>query len=87
MHGYIVIQYALFPIGQLSEEAQESSNKNYSNFRENNTRKMSRISTNTDLIHALSMSSDPMIRSKKKILKPPTTELTTEIKTFINYKL
>jgi hypothetical protein len=53
MHGSIVIQYALLPIGQLSEEAQESRNKDYSNFRENNTRKMSRISTNTDLMHAL----------------------------------
>jgi hypothetical protein len=64
MHRFIVIQYALFSIGQLSEEAQESRNKDYSNFRENNIRKMSKISTNTDLMHALLISSDPVISSK-----------------------
>jgi hypothetical protein len=53
MCGSIDIQYAFLPIEQLSEEAQESRNKDYSNFRENNTRKMSRISTNTDLTHAI----------------------------------
>lgn len=80
MHGSMVIQFALFPIGQLSEEAQESRNKDYSNFRENNTRKMSRISTNTNLMYALLISSDPVISSKRKILKLPTTHLSTEVK-------
>uniref|UniRef100_A0A2S2QNV1 Uncharacterized protein n=1 Tax=Sipha flava TaxID=143950 RepID=A0A2S2QNV1_9HEMI len=89
MHGSIVIQYALLPIGQLSKKRKEESrNKDYSNFRENNTRKMSRISTNTELMHALLISSDPVIFSERKILKSPTTELTTEVKNIliINYE-
>lgn len=53
LHGSIVIKNALVPIELLSEEAQEACNKNNKNFRENHTRKTSRISTNTDLIHAL----------------------------------
>lgn len=53
IHGSIVIKYALFTIEQLSEEKQESRYKDYSNFKENNIRKISRISTNTDLLHAL----------------------------------
>jgi hypothetical protein len=49
---------------------------------------MSRISTNTDLMHALLISSDPVISSKRKILKSPTTELTAEVKNLliINYE-
>jgi hypothetical protein len=41
---------------------------------------MSKISTNTNLMHALLISSDPVISSKRKILKSPTTEVTTEVK-------
>lgn len=48
LHWSIVIKYALFPIGQLLKEAHESRNKDYLNFRENNTRKILKISTNTD---------------------------------------
>jgi len=65
----MVIKNALLSIGQLSEEAQESRNKDYSNFRENHTRKISRLSTNTDLMHVLLISSDPVISYKRKILK------------------
>ena len=69
LHCSIVIKHALVPIGLLSEEAQEAYNKNYKNFRENHTRKTSRLSTNTDLMHALLISSDPVISSKRTILK------------------
>lgn len=42
---------ALILIGLLSEEAQEACNKHYNIFRENHTRKISRMSSNTDLMH------------------------------------
>lgn len=48
MHGSLVIQYALVPIGQLSEEAQEARNKDYIRYREHHARQASRINTNTD---------------------------------------
>lgn len=50
MHGSDVIKYAFLPIELLSEETQESCNKDYKNFRENNICKISRLSTNTDLM-------------------------------------
>lgn len=48
----------------LSEEAEEGRNKNYKRFRRNYKRKISRIETNTDLMHMLLISSDPVITSK-----------------------
>lgn len=72
IHGSIVIKYALLPIGQLSEEAQESGKKDNLRYREHHSRKSSRINTNSDLIHYLLISSDPLISSlsqPKKHLK------------------
>jgi hypothetical protein len=46
---YIVASFFL-PIGQLSEEAQESRNKNIKKYREHFTRKSSRIETEIYLI-------------------------------------
>ena len=83
LHCSIVIKHALVPIGLLSEEAQEACNKNYKNFRENHTRKTSRLSTNTDLMHALLISSDPVISSNRTILKTPFTELPFSVKQLI----
>ncbi|CAI6356901.1 unnamed protein product [Macrosiphum euphorbiae] len=64
VHGSRAIQLALFPIGILSEEAQEARNKDYIRFRRQNTRKTSRIDTNTDILHMFLISSDPLITSK-----------------------
>lgn len=57
----------LIPIGQLSEEAQEARNKESRRYREQFTRKTSRIDTNTDLLHILLISSDPLISSYRKL--------------------
>jgi hypothetical protein len=51
-----VIKNAVLPIGQLSEEAQEAKNKDFKFVREHHTQKISRTSTNEDLL-----SSDPII--------------------------
>jgi len=41
------------------------------------------ISNNTDLMHALLISSDPVISPKRKILKTPFTELPSSVKQLI----
>jgi hypothetical protein len=61
VHGASIIRAALFPIGELSEEAQEARNKDHKNFRLNHTRKMSRTGTNTDLFKLLLTSSCPFL--------------------------
>ena len=45
-HGADMITYAALCVGSLSEEAQESRNKNYRHYREHHSRKMSRVATN-----------------------------------------
>ncbi|XP_061706675.1 uncharacterized protein LOC133517389 [Cydia pomonella] len=67
LHGAIIIENALVPIGELSEEAAESNNKNIKFFRRNHTRKMSRDVTNSDLIHRLLLNSDPVISSSRRL--------------------
>jgi hypothetical protein len=69
IHGAIIITEAMLPIGQLSEEAQESRNKDLKQFREFHARKMSRVSTNEDLLNRLFITSDPLISSLRQL--PP----------------
>ncbi|KAK4871438.1 hypothetical protein RN001_016456 [Aquatica leii] len=61
IHGPIIIETALLPIGQLSEEAQEANNKMLKKYREGYSRKISRDKTNEDIINRLLISSDPPI--------------------------
>lgn len=75
IHGSLVIKYALVPIGQLSEEAQESRNKDYKMYREHHARKSSRVNTNTDLFNFLLISSDPIIAALRSQTKVPSTKL------------
>lgn len=75
IHGSLAIKYALVPIGQLSEEAQESRNKDYIRFREHHSRKSSRINTNTDLFNFLLITSDPIITGLRSKIKVSSTKL------------
>ena len=45
IHGAVIINHASFPIGMMSEAAQESRNKDLRNFREQHTRKTSKKKT------------------------------------------
>jgi hypothetical protein len=72
VHGADIISGAILPIGQLSEEAQESRNKDLNSFRRSHSRKMSRSSTNEDVFNLLPVSSDPLISSLRKLLKKAT---------------
>jgi len=62
-HGKAILCSCILPIGQLSEDAQEAREKHHRKYRELFTRKMSRIHTNTDLLHRLLITSDPVIGS------------------------
>lgn len=75
LHGAEVIEHALLPIGELSEEAQECRNKDYKTWREHHTRKDSRLHCNEDLLHILLVSSDPLISSLRNIKKKELQEL------------
>lgn len=63
IHGASVIEHAILPIGELSEEAQEAKNKDIRRFREYHTRKSSKLKNNEDLFKRLLLSSDPYISS------------------------
>lgn len=61
LHGAKIIESAVLPVGQLTEEAQEANNKIFKHIRLFNTRKYSREATNTDLGRKLLISTDPLI--------------------------
>ena len=79
-HGEDVIKYHLVPLGDLSEEAQEKRNKDYRFYREHNTRKISRNSTNEDLFNILLATSDPFISSIRNQWKVEHRDLDEEAK-------
>lgn len=79
LHGSIIIEEAILPIGQLSEEAQESRNKDLKNFREMHTRKFSRVSANQDLLHRLLITSDPLISSLRQLPPKKSTSICSEV--------
>ena len=66
IHSHQLVRAKPLPIGMLSEEAQEASNKNVKRFRENFTRKTSRKDTNCDLMRRMLCSSDPVISSLRR---------------------
>lgn len=61
IHGGKIIENSLLPIGQMSEEAQESCNKSIKKFRRDFSRKNSREKTMTDVFFRLLVASDPLI--------------------------
>jgi hypothetical protein len=84
IHGADIIRAAIVPIGQLSEEAQESRNKDFKRFRANYTRKSSRKLTNEDLLNILLISSDPLISSLRKVYPKNEHEFFDETLDLIN---
>lgn len=75
IHGATVIENALLPIGQLSEEPAEARNKHF-------RLKFSRESCNLDVFNRLLLSSDPLItsmRPKPKKKNDPFLKETLEL--------
>lgn len=72
MHGSSVIQHAILPIGQLSEEASEARNKHYS-LHNSYARKISRQACHEDVINRLLLTCNPLftsliVQSKKETM-------------------
>lgn len=79
-HGENIMKYHIFPLGELSEEAQETKNKQYKEFRLRHTRKCSRKEQNRDLMKMLQVSSDPLISSlRHNVLNRLDNEITSEL--------
>ncbi|XP_076396765.1 uncharacterized protein LOC143265943 [Megachile rotundata] len=78
IHGPVIIQNAILPIGQLSEEAAEARNKHFRTYRENHSRKCSREACNEDVINRLLLTSDPYLTSIRKIPKKKSRPLLQE---------
>lgn len=77
-HGATVIDLAILPIGQLSEEAAEARNKHFRIYRQNFSRKFSREDCNKDVLNRLLLTSDPFLSSnrqrQRKTRKPFSVE-------------
>ena len=66
IHSSDIIASLPLPVGQLSEDVLEASQKDYKNMRLFHSRKTSRVDTNTDIIHWMLINSDPLITSKRQ---------------------
>ena len=78
VHGPDIVENALLPIGQLSEEAAKARNKHFREYRLSYARKFSRKDCNQDIINRLLLTSDPLLSSigkkKHKLTKPFSKE-------------
>lgn len=83
VHGQKIIENAIFPIGALSEEAQECRNKDYKRYRSMHSRRFSRIATNEDIIHMMLLSSDPYLSKLRPQPKKKSLPLSEETKTLL----
>lgn len=84
LHGGDIIEHAIVPIGQLSEDAQEANHKCFRKYRENNSRKMSRKFNNTDIFNNLLIASDPII-SSRKCIENKIKELSEDVRNLLEF--
>lgn len=73
VHGAQVMEEAILPIGQMSEEAGEARNKHLRKYRVDFARKFSRTECNRDVLNRLLLTSDPLIscsrpKSRRKLV-------------------
>lgn len=80
LHGSSIIKHFGLPIGCLSEEAQEASNKIFRKARAQHSRMISREATNEDIMHYLLISSDPFISSIRIKQEKKLRDLSPEVK-------
>lgn len=85
IHGESVIRhFAILPIGQMSEDAQEARNKDYRRYRLHHSRKCSRSATNEDVFHSLLFTSDPYISSLRAKTDIVSRDLLFEAKVLLD---
>ena len=82
-HGATIIDQAIMPIGQLSEEVAEARNKHFRDYRQNFSRKFSREICNRDIINRLLLSSDPLLSIVRKRLKKKRNAISSEALEFL----
>lgn len=83
-HGALVIEHALLPIGQLSEEAAESRNKHFRLYRQNFARKFSRQNCIQDVMNRLLLTSDVYIScSSRMLITKKRKPLSAEARAFL----
>lgn len=80
IHGSDIIKNAIVPIGQLSEDTQEANHKYFRKYRENHSRKMSRIQHNEDIFNNLMIASDLIISNSRKLIERKKKELSEDVK-------
>jgi len=73
----------IFPVGWLSEEAQEAGNKIFKAAKAHNSRKYSRKANNEDIMHHLLISSDPVISKSRVSKNKKVQDLTMEAKNLL----
>lgn len=78
IHGAEVLEHSLLPIGQMSEDAQESCNKYMIRFREDCARKYSRKKNLEDVFLRFLVYSDPYVSSQREIPKKPSRALLSQ---------
>ncbi|XP_034192452.2 uncharacterized protein LOC117609839 [Osmia lignaria lignaria] len=78
MHGTEIIDSSILPIGQMSEDAQESCHKYFKRFREDFSRKCSRTKNMEDVLLRMLVSSDPFVSSQRQLPKKKLRSLSSE---------
>lgn len=78
IHGPEIIQDAILPIGQMSEDAQEACNKFFAIYRLNFARKNYRQKTMEDVFKRFLLASDPFISSCRKLPAKPMRSLSAD---------
>ena len=78
IHGQVIIESALLPIGQMSEAAQESCNKFIKRYCQDFARKCSRQKNLGNVFRKLLLASDPWISSLRKTLFRKSKSLSPE---------
>ncbi|XP_030763922.1 uncharacterized protein LOC115888358 isoform X1 [Sitophilus oryzae] len=82
-HGCEIIESFSLPIGQLSEDDLEARHKEVRKYRLFHTRKCSRISSNTDLLKRLSITSEPLISTKRKVTTRKSNKLDIDVQKYL----
>ena len=75
LHAADVMEKLKIPMGELSEEAHESRNKDFKHMRTFNTRKMSLEVCNSDCLKGLLTASDPIVASTNYYQKRSTSNI------------
>jgi len=63
VHGYIIIEKLIVPVGSLAESASEARHKLFKADRKDHARKCSRVDNMSDVFHRAMDSSDPLLSS------------------------